>query len=401
MSLLRCVAIVRGNMQPMQRLALFLLIASLVTSAPPARAAATGTIEGTVVNGTTDRPQRGVAVTLTKIGPQGDSRETVRTDRRGRYSFTGLRTGDDFVYALDASYRDGLFAGRPLTIPSDTEKRPVIDTTLRVFEPTTDPNAILIRRDDLFVVQHEDRVSVIEAVKVVNPTRNAYIGRGSALAPDDEGPTPSLGLALPDNALPETVRFVDADLDIPEVVEVQGFGFGITTAIPPGEVDLTFSYQVQGSGGTFDLSRTALYEISELSVFAAPPLEATSNRLEEAEELDLEGTTYRRSSSTESIDAADPIQILLVAEAGGSFPLVGGLGAGLAALILIGVAAFWRNKRPRPQAAAAPVDDRQELVTAIAELDLKHEAGQVSDAHHASARSELKARLARADRPSS
>ncbi len=397
MSLLRCAARVRGNMQPMQRLVVLLIATSLLFPVSVGRAAATGTIEGRVINGTNKRPQAGVRVTLTTIAPDANSRRSVTTDEHGRYSFTGLSTGAEIVYAIDGNYKGGLFAGRPLTIPSDTKRPPVIDTTLRVFEPTTDPNAILIRRDDLFVVQDEGRLSVIEAVKVVNPTNNAYIGRGSALAPDAEGPTPALGFALPDDALLETVRFIDADLDVPQVVEVRGFGFGITTAIPPGEVDFTFSYKVEGSGGTFDLSRTALYEISELSVFAERPLAATSNRLEEGEELELEGTTYRRSSTTGAIDAADPIQILIVTEAGSSLPLMAGLGAGLALVLLVGFLAFRRNKRSRAKAPrradAAGSSEHRDVVAAIAKLDLKHEAGEVAGDEYTRTRSALKAQL--------
>jgi hypothetical protein len=360
----------------------------------PARAARTGSIEGRVINGTTDRPQEGVEVTLT-IGRGEDSEErTVATGEGGRYNFDDLTTGEDVFYVLDARYEGGLFAGRPLTIPSDTRKPPVIETTLRVFEPTTDPNAILIRRDDLFVVHDGDRLSVIEAIKVVNPTRSAYIGRGAALSETDEdGVTPSLGFALPDNTIPETFRWLDADLDVPEAVEIEGVGFGITSAIPPGEVDFTFSYQLEGSGGIFDISRRALYEVSELTVFAAEPLEVTSNRLEERDEVNLEGTTYRTFTTPDDLDAADPVQILVIAEGGTSLPFIAG-GAGVIAIGLgIGVFAFRRAKRRKPTTPEAQRMSHDDLVAAIADLDLRFEAGDLSEDDHARQRADLKARV--------
>ena len=403
MSHLRFDAGTRWSVQQMRRVALLLAATAALASTSPAHAASTGTITGRVVNGTTGTPQPGVEVTLTIGAEDGASEVSATSDERGRYRFDDLATGEENFYVLDALYEGGLFAGRPLTIPSDTKKSPVIDTTLRVFEPTTDPNAILIRRDDLFVIHDEDRVSVVEAIKVVNPTRNAYIGRGSALSPDEgDGVTPSLGFAMPDGVVPDTFRWLDADLDVPQAVEIQGVGFGITSAIPPGEVDFTFSYQVEGTGGTFDLSRRALYTVSELSVFAADPLEVTANRLTAGDTVELEGTTYRRFSSEEELDPADPIQILIVAEGGSATPLMIGLAAGLAVLALIAVIAFIRTKRKRTRVVPAepsPPNDRDGLLTAIARLDLEFEAGRLDEAEYRRLRSGLKDRLSSASEP--
>ena len=396
MSLLRCDAGAGRNMQPMRRLVLVVAALAALAPAPAVEAARTGTIEGRVINGTTRDPQGGVEVVLTAGRGDRSSRDTVTTGPDGRYRFEDLPTGEDRFYVLDATYKDGLFAGRPLTLPSDTQQRPVIDTTLRVFEPTTDPNAILIRRNDLYVIHRGDQISVVEAIKVVNPTNNAYIGRGSTLAPGggDDDITPSLGFALPDTVLWESFRWLEADLDVPQAVEIPGVGFGITTAVPPGEVEFTFTYQVEGQGGFFDISRRALYEISEFSIFAAAPLELESNRLSAAEEVDIDDTTYERFTTSEPLRAADPIQILLIARAGASMALVGGAAAGLVALLVVAVLAYKRTrrrKRPVPQVA-----DRQELITAIAELDLRHSAGEVEESEYSRRRAELKQRLARA-----
>lgn len=405
MSLLRCDAGTGRNMQPMRGLAALAGFILAVGAAAPAVAGRTGAIEGRVINGTTNEPQSGVEVILTKGAGDRRSEETAVTGRDGTYRFRGLPTGGDRFYVVDALYKQGLFAGRPLRLPDDTDEPPVIDTTLRVFEPTTDPNAILIRRNDLFVVHRGDRLSVVEAVNVVNPTRNAYIGRGSALGGGDGGDvTASLGFALPDGVIPESFRWLQADLDVPRAVEIEGVGFGITTAVPPGEVDFTFSYQVSGDGGIFDLSRRALYEVSELSVFAAAPLTVTSNRLGPRGSVTLEETTYERFSTTDAANAADPVQILVVAEGGTALPLVAGLAGGLGALLLVGVIAFRRTRRRRGRANAADADpvpaggsaDRDRLLSAIAELDLRHSSGEVEDGEYSKRRADLKERLSRA-----
>lgn len=394
MSLLRSGAGTGGDVQPMRRLVAIAAAAAALYPASPAAAARTGTIEGRVVNGTTGEPQQDVEVTLTSGDGSRRSQDNVVTGADGRYRFEGLRTGEDRFYVLDATYKDGLFAGRPVTLPSDTEQEPVIRTTLRVFEPTTDPNAILIRRNNLFVVHEGDRLSVVESVKVVNPTNNAYIGRGSALAPaSGDDAAPSLGFALPDGLVPGSFRWFEADLDVPDAVELEGLGFGITTAIPPGEIDFTFTYQVRGQGATFDLSRRALYEVTELSVFAADPLKVESNRLSEKETERIGGRSYDRFTTTAPASAADPIQILIVAEAGASFPLVAGAGAGLSLLVLIGALAFKRTRRRPAERVAPATPDRERLIATIAELDLRHDAGQVDADEYAARRRELKWRL--------
>ena len=381
----------------MRRLSVLPLLAFLLV-ASPVGAAEKGTIEGRVLNETTGEPQPGVTVTLTGGGAGGEGfTDTTVTDRRGRYSFEDLQTGEDLFYAVDASFQGGLFTGRPISLPDDTTREPVIDTTLRVWAPTTDPNAILIRRNDLFVVHRAEALTVIESVRVVNPTNNAYVGRGAEMGDAaEEGPTPSLGFALPDGALPDTLDWLDADIDVPETVAIPGLGFGITSAIPPGQMSFTFTYQVEGSGGTFDLSRTAPYAISELSVFAETPLETSGNRLTDDGRQEIEGIDYARSSSTASIDPADPIQILIVAEGGSSNALLMGLGVGLAAIVVAAAFMFTRTKRTRtkvePESRPLP-STRDELLTAIVELDAVHDAGRIDDAAWARRRAELKARL--------
>ncbi|MFP5351369.1 MAG: carboxypeptidase-like regulatory domain-containing protein [Actinomycetota bacterium] len=382
----------------MRRLALLPVLA-LLTLATPAGAAERGSIEGRVINETRGKPQAGVTVILSGGGAGVEEMtKTAVTDERGRYSFTGLPTGEEIFYAVDATFEGGLFAGRPISLPDDTSRPPVIDTTLRVWAPTTDPNAILIRRNDLFVVQQGGAVTVIESVRVVNPTNNAYIGRGSAMTGGDaDEPTPSLGFALPDSALPETLDWVDADIDVPQTVNIPGLGFGITSAIPPGQVSFTFTYQVEGTGGMYDLSRTAPYAISDLGVFAQPPLEVTGNRLKDDGEVDIQDETYSRWSSEDSIDPADPIQILVVAEGGSSMTLIGGLVAGLLALLALAFVLFRRGKQKRKQQSRSPsrpsLESREDVISAIAELDLRHDNDEIADDEWAARRATLKTRL--------
>ncbi|MDQ3982663.1 MAG: carboxypeptidase-like regulatory domain-containing protein, partial [Actinomycetota bacterium] len=203
---------------------------ALCAVAAPAAAAAGGTIRGRVINESTGRPQPGVRVTVTTALEDGSeaAEYTAVTDERGRYVFTDLKTGEDRFYAVDARFRRGTFAGGVVTIPSDTVRAPVIDTTLRVWDTTTDPTAIVIRRDSIFVVPSDEGIGVIEAVQVTNIADDAYIGRGRALGAERYGEVASLGFPVPEGAELPAAPIVDSDIDIPSIVGTS-FGFAATT----------------------------------------------------------------------------------------------------------------------------------------------------------------------------
>jgi hypothetical protein len=220
---------------------------------------------------------------------------------------------------------------------------------------------------------------------VVNPTDLAYIGRGGG------GDSPSLGFALPADAEKSTLQILDADVDVPRLLDTD-FGFGITTAIPPGQTSLTFSYRVTGTGGNIDLGRRALYAIAEMSVYAAPPLEIESNRLQPTdEELELEERTYRKWTADGDIDPADMVLLSAVA-AGDTSPwlLVGG-GFVFLLAALVTVLAFRRARRP--VARGSLPEGREDVVRAIARLDVLRDSGEIDEERWERERGDLKRRL--------
>lgn len=366
-----------------------LIVVALVVPGAPAPAAETGTIVGRVINATEDRPQPGVEVTLTGADADGSNRitRTVTTDERGRYRFARLATGEERVYVIDAIFQDGFFPSRALSLPSDTSTPPVIDTTLRVWATTTDPAAVLLTRDDMFAVLGESGIRIIESVTIVNQTDNAYVGRGAGMAGEDRAP--SLGFSLPVDCESTAISIVDSDLDVPEVV-CTDFGFGVTTAIPPGEVRTTFSYDIPGDTGTFNLSRTALYDIAEMSVFVSDPLVLDSNRLVERGDVTLAGETYRRWTSRNPIDPGDSIQVIATAQADLSAGLIAGIGVTLLGIVALVFLAFRRRTRKKVDERAPDPGPDGDLVRAIAQLDVAYEKGELTEEEWRTSRNALK-----------
>ncbi len=386
----------------------FVALALFQPASPAAAAPNNGVIRGRALNGATGSPQSGVVMVLTQTRRGAEDTQTykTRTDDGGRYRFEGLATGDRLLYALDARYDGGLFAGRVLQIPEQDEPAPVIDTTLKVWKTTSDPRAVILARDDLFVRPAEGGLSVIESVTVANLTHLAYIGRAASLAdspPAPSGPRPaaSLGFALPvdGECRPAECGIVASEpIDIPVIVRRE-YGFAATVAIPPGRSQITYSYRVEGSGGSFDLSRTALYPTAETSIYATEPLEVDSARLLPDGERTIGDDSYRVWSSREGIDAGDQIGAVAVAQAGISAALWGGVGAALLVTLLASGYALRRRRQAATHPAQPRLPARPEIVRRIAELVLAFHSGDLEQERWHSERARLKALLSEETEP--
>jgi hypothetical protein len=309
--------------------------------------------------------------------------------------FEDLPTGDDRFYAVDARHDGGLFAGGVVRLPADTRQTPVIESTLRVWDTTTDPAAIVIRRDSIFVVPSDDGAGVIEAVVVANIADEAYIGRGRALGAERDSEVPSIGFAIPAGAELPPVPVVESDIDIPSLVETS-FGFAATVAIPPGQWRVVYTYQVTGDGGVYDLSRPALYPTLELGVYAGEPLTIEGGRIAPDGTRDVRGKTYDLYSATGSLEAGDRIDLLAVAEASASNLLAIGAGAAAVVVAAAGLVLLVRRRARRP---ADDAPSRADVVEAIARLDLAKEQGLIPEAEWSTRRDALKQSLEEAHAP--
>lgn len=382
------------------------LVAGALTGTAAAQVAPNGAIRGRVTNGDSGEAQPNVRITLRSSGDDDASgRRTWRTttDRGGRFEFPKLPTGEERVYLLDAHHDGGYFAGGVLSIPSQTSPPPVIDTTLRVWDTIADPSSILVRRDAMFVTPFEGDVSVVESVSVVNVSDLAYIGRGAGMGSASNRSGATLGVALPAGA-ERDVRIVDSSpMDIPEILGTD-YGFATTVAIPPGETSVTFAYTVESDGGgSYDFSKTNLYPTSELSLFATEPLEVDSDRLRSDGRVRIGEDSYSKWTSRSRFDAGDRVAALVIAEGEGSMILLAGmvlfalaLGGGLTLALL-------RRRRPAPAAETGREEKvaatREQLLIAIAELDIDYQGGGCSEDEWRRRRARLKRRLAGSESP--
>ena len=359
----------------------------VVATAASATAAERGVITGRVLNETTGEPASGVEITLSGADENGDDRvrRTVTSAENGTYRFESLPSTSNWLYIVDARFDGGLFPGSPFQFPQGEE--PTLQTSLKVWNTTSDPNSIIVARDALFVLpSDENSVGVVESVTVLNQADLAYIGRGMG----DGSAATTFGLGLPNGA--GDVAIQSASIDVPELVATD-YGFGITVALPPGESTFTYSYRVPANVLTYVLSKTALYPTADLLVFAGEPLEIQSDRLRERGTVTVEGETYRRWVAPGLVDAGDTVLIQATAEADIQWwPFAAGT---VAVLVAIAGAYFLKRKRPSKDKAEPP--DRDELIAAIARLDVAYESGSIEKDAWEQERARLKDLLVEAE----
>ena len=378
----------------------------LASAATPAHARRNTTISGTVVHGKSGDPVAKAEVRV--IGARVDGRgrvfdETAKSNKKGSYAFNVPgRKGLEF--AVEVTYDNGLFVGDSVRIKKGTEKQVHVE----VWNTTSDPSAIRITEDHMVIAQDESNTGVLEVVTVENPTKLAYIGRGRSMGANQDQDSPTLGFSLPAQAVGEPIELIDSSLNRLYAVDAS-FGFAATVAIPPGETTATFRYLISGEGGRFDLTRRALYPTDVVTVLATDPLEVDSDRLDYEGREEIGEDEYRKWSSRNSFDAGDLIPVLAVAEGSGSSSLWIGILVGLGIIVLLaGLGMFARRQpAPRPRARSKPArtkhPSREDLVAAIAELDLRHESGEVPEREWTEERTRLKSLLlsAREEEPTS
>ena len=379
----------RHNALPLMRILLLAIVVAMATVVP-ARAAEPGVLTGKVINQTTGKPAAGAVVRLSGADEDGSERidKKVKVGPDGRYRFDGLPSEQDWLYVVDATFDGGLFPGSPFGFPQG--QTPKLESSLKVWDTTTDPNSILITRDAMFVLPAENSVRVVESVNVLNHARSAYVGRGGAMG---QAAT-TFGFGLPAGA--DEVQVQDASLDIPQLVETD-FGFGITVALPPGESDFTYSYRVPASALTYVLSKTALYPTADLLVFVGEPLQLQSNRMRESETVTVEGKKYRRWVAPGMVDAGDTILLQATAQARmEALPFA--VGGGVLLLLLSAGYMFMRRRQRDDKVVVVPEESRDDLIAAIASLDLAYESGSLEEKDWETARSRLKSRLIELER---
>ncbi len=140
-----------------------LSLLTLLTSIPLSAA-----MNGTVVNGTTSKPQAGITVTLVKPGQGGmQTLGTTTTDAAGKFAFTTDQPGAG-PQLLQANYK-GINYNKLMT-----PNVPTTNVQLQVFESTSSPGVVRIAQNMLVMEPNSSQFAVSETVVVQNDSNTTY-----------------------------------------------------------------------------------------------------------------------------------------------------------------------------------------------------------------------------------
>jgi hypothetical protein len=309
----------------------FALVATFALG-PTALAQTTGTIDGTVVNGTEQAPAADIDVSVQLFASQGDlGLLEGTTDAKGRFSFDALPPGVA-GYQVIANYGGAEYRG---IAQAYTPGVPT-NATLTVFEPTIDPGDVTYTDYIVWVDQTEGAFAVQHDLRFANAGTTAYIGQGGEV----------VTIELPPGAT--NPQFLGTFLETPG--EISGDTYVSSAPIVPGESTATLRFEAPSLP---NLSVPLAFPATSFQLYVPQGIDVRSDLLSLEGTITDQGRTYGVYSAQNLapetvIDAA-----LTQAPADGSQGTAIRILLGVAALVAAGVIVAWFLRRRRASKALA------------------------------------------------
>ncbi len=425
------------------RIALFALILAmmapaLLLSLPAAQASAaargtSGTISGRLLDGTRNNaPVAGQSVTL-QMAQDGTARDltTLKSHADGSFLFEDLNPASGIQYAIYTRYQGAQY----FTNPIDLSKHPQQRVDLTVYD-ATQSSANLAVVQATILIQEPDAskgsFTVSEIYFFQNIGKTTYVGSLNG----NQGRPNALLFSLPQGARNVAL---DQGFNSVEAIQVNG-GFATDAAVPPGETEFSFSFEVPYQSTSFDFGYTFNYPTVQLSMLTPPVLHASSGALISKGLMTANGHPYLLLQN-QNFRGGDQVHVELEGLPQPSSRSTGvglqgnwlWLVIGILGMLLIIVASsvlhqvLQRRRKPRgktetgahtrtrthtqhtqvrehaaarprtaPRRATSPASrhkEQDELLQQLLELDKAFEAGRLKQAEYRKQRAGLKARL--------
>lgn len=373
-------------------------------------AGGTGVISGTVTNGTTGKPMPNLSVEL-GIFDQASQLETrtATTDAQGKYEFAGLPTDPTLAFAVRTTYPENVpYSSDFVTFENGNT---AVNLPVLVYETTTDASGVKAERVHYIMEFDAGRALVAELIVLSLDGDKAYVGDGNHVL---RFPLPAGVESLNVNDEPMGNRFIQIDN-----------GFVDRLPLSPGKNvrQIILRYALPYNGTSLDFQRSLPYPATNVNALVADiGQQVNSGELTAGERRSTESGAYYNLSA-QNLAANQPVNIRISglpdaasAAAGAVNSAMGtgvqttasgtGAAGGLNRWVLIGLiaavaalAAFLvalpltRGRRGDSAALATQAMSREELVDALAQLDMAHETGEISESAYRDQRLRLKAQL--------
>lgn len=368
-----------------------------------------GTITGTVRNGSTDEPvAAGTIVTLNAYNNSFTNAETLTTAvaADGRFQFTLSDKPADWVYMVSTTYQELSFSSNIVKLAADQS----LDLPLTVYESTSDPANIIISNLQISLNFVGQEAQVSELYTVSNEATAVFTGGSEGagtvqinLPESAQSPSFERGMGPNSGYFPAT-----------EFIQQDGRWYD-TLALRPGPNGLTLrvTYSLP-LADAFDLSRQLPYQTKSVTValpdggldFAADGWQQQASQSAGENGVFLNYTREGLMPNSELALTFSGTAAFVPATASTS-STAGDWIISLGIVLLIATIAL-RLLRPRkntvrlPQLATAgpaplrPETDkaeRRQLLSALADLDIAYQSGQLAEAAYQQQRQDIKNRL--------
>lgn len=391
----------------MRRIVLSLLAVTLLWSVGGtyALAADTGTIQGTVKNGTPGGGSvAGLTVTLRRFnGADLVQQYTATVDEQGHFTFSGLPVVDGEAYIAVVNYKGVQYVSSMLQLTQN----PSQTADITVYETSRDASTVRIDSRSLVIagaVPEQRLLEIMDIIIVTNTGDHTYIG-------DDTGTV--LRIPLPEGAQ-EISPQADPAVDFGQP-RLDNGTLVTTGPVPPGTHNLVLSYAVPYNGTQATLAVGTAMPTGTLRVLVRNgTYDLSSRSLFDNGTVNVSGVDYHVLAVDAPI-VGDRLVITVskLPRAGGgglsqtvTLAIVGAIGGAGFVVALILLLLVLQRRRTQLHTAPAgsqateaeprevsPDDERLELAAALNRLDMQRDAGEIDESTYVRERAALQERL--------
>jgi len=239
---------------------------------PSAHAAGPGRIFGQLLDGThKNAPVARQSVTLQMAqGNTATDLASVTTDARGSYGFANLSIDKTISYALYIRYQGAQYNSALITLNT----KPVQQVNLTVYQATTSTANMAIVRATVLLHKPDAKKGIIPVSELVifrNLDLRTYVGSLDA----SHGKPNALRFSLPHTARNASLG---KGFDGYKAIQVDR-GFATDAAVPPGDSQFAFTFDVPYTTSSYDFDYTVVYPTVQLALLIPPEIHATSDTL--------------------------------------------------------------------------------------------------------------------------
>jgi hypothetical protein len=319
------------------------------------------------------------------------SEQITRSNADGTFSFQSLDRGRGTGYGIYAVYQEAEYYSPFFSFDEQTQEIPF---DLIVYNATTSDQHIAVETHQVFVESTEDGLQIVERIRLDNSENTVYIGSEEI----QNGKKETLRISLPFGAknlqlgrgLTDFYTFMTDD------------GFVDTMAIQPGEKLIEFTYNLDTQTTGIELGRTLHISTRTFEVFIldTAQLQAESATLQNAGMFEEQGQQYLHFAG-QQFGKRSYIDVTLhnISRRNNRSPK---FFIPVIALILPGLWVLYTVLRQRRSTEEPELEDddlkrigrlleeRRQLLWAMAELDERFEMGEIPSEKHQRQRPELK-----------